>query len=155
MSRPLCDKIEDDGTRCTSWAIVGYDQCVAHWQPGIGPKRLHAPAYTGPYQEGRFKLEQPVDDEPEPVAASTPESTPEPESVETPAENERPVEDPEPDLPDIIARLLTGGDTARLDAEWDRIREHALTKIDKVAVEPTPKPPFHRRLWNALIRRAA
>lgn len=143
MSRPLCNQPEDDGRPCTSWAIVGYDRCVRHWQPGIGPKRLHQPAYTGPYQEGRFKLDRPVD-EPEPVAAPTPESTPEPETVETPAENESPVEDPESDLPDIIARLLTGADTATLDAEWNRIREDTLTKIDKIAVEPAPNPPSRR-----------
>ncbi|GAA1030771.1 MULTISPECIES: hypothetical protein [Amycolatopsis] len=101
MTRPLCNQPEDDGTPCTSWAIVGYDQCVRHWQPGEGPKRLHAPAYTGPYQEGRFKLDRPVQNEPEPVTAPTPESTPEPETVQTPAENASPDEIEEPPPADV------------------------------------------------------
>lgn len=185
MKQPPCDQNEDDGTPCPSWAIVGYDTCLAHWMPGEGPKRLHQPAYTGPYQEGRFKLDRPVSDEPAasspaqpytsvpPITQSVPdehpiaadvrarllaaaraELTPEPETVQTPDENESPVDNEEPDLPDIIARLLTEESAATLDAEWDRIRNDALTNIDTMAVEPAPNPPS-RRGWFKIFRRIA
>ncbi|MFE3783995.1 hypothetical protein ACFXPA_38140 [Amycolatopsis sp. NPDC059090] len=71
MNRPRCDQTEDDGSNCPSWAIDGYDRCVRHWQPGIGPQRLHAPAYSGLYAQS-YKLDRPVQEEPAEAAAARP-----------------------------------------------------------------------------------
>lgn len=143
-------KIEAEGGPITPHPDAETARRLAENTPRLPPVTAYNVTRLEPALDTGEELPAPIAAQPYPA-----EVTPEPETVQTPAENESPVEDQEPDLPDIIARLLIGGDTATLDAEWDRIREGALTKIDKIAVEPAPKPPFHRRLWNALIRRAA
>lgn len=146
MIRPLCDKIEDDGSPCTSWAIVGYDRCVRHWQPGIGPKRLHAPAYTGPYAQS-YKLDRPVQDE---TAEQTP-ARPYQSIAEFRAEQGLPPWDPEDDVtqPDP-AESTPEPETVETPGENERPRDNA----DRIPPVLIPNPPS-RRGWRRFFRRAA
>jgi hypothetical protein len=178
MTRPSCDQTDDDGTPCTSWAIVGYTSCVRHWRAGElvqGPKRLHTPPYTGVYKEGSYKLDRPVQDEPAPVPAQPypAESTETPETVETPAENERP-EDAVParlgELPELSAEELAAFRAAWVESScqpmpWSYNVSVAGEPDATVAIEPAgpaveyseyvaPNPPS-RRGWRRLFRRVA
>ncbi|WP_134667873.1 hypothetical protein [Amycolatopsis sp. CFH S0078] len=143
-------KIEAEGGPITPHPDAETARRLAENTPRLPPVTAYNVTRLEPALDTGEELPAPIAAQPYPA-----EVTPEPETVQNPAENESPVEDQEPDLPDIIARLLTGGDTATLDAEWDRIREGALSKVADIRpTAPLPNPPS-RRGWRRLFRRTA